>query len=174
MKRRRLFGGAAIIAVVVAMAAVLYNACFAVQGTTVESREGLLNDALSTGTNWSIAKETEVEGYLVSAAYSADSKIALAVFKPDGRGGYAFQSSTNRNADEIVISSVVIHQNSYDLVWFNGAQTAYAELSYRLDDQLQDPLKFDTNDMKIICVKSPAKEYTLSVFYYDHAGNKYE
>lgn len=87
---------------------------------------------------------------------------------------YTFQSSTNRNSDEIIVSSVVINQEVYDLIWFNGAQTEYAELLYTVGNQPQEPQKFNTNDMSIICVRSPAKEYTISVSYYDHNGNKYK
>ena len=173
MKRRLLFGGVAFIAVVV-MIAVIYNSSSTPKGTTIESREQILNAAIQSGENWSIATETEIDGYIISAAYSTDGKASLAIFRPGANGGYEFQTSTNRNADAIIISSVIINQNSYDLVWFNGAQTEYAELLYTIRRQPQDALKFNTNDMRIIYVQSPAKEYSLSVSYYDRDGNKYE
>ena len=173
MKKRLLITGVILIVTIIAVA-VFYNLASPTKGTTIESREELINTAISTGTNWSIITETETEGYIISAACSTDAKVSLVIFKPDGNGGYDFQSSTNRNADEIIMSSVVINQNSYDLVWFNGSQTEYAELIYVIGNQAQEALKFNTSDMNIICVKSPAKEYTMMVSYYNHDGNKYE
>lgn len=173
MKKQLLFAGVVFVAIVAVITG-LYYFDLSPQGTTTESREKILNASISTGTSWAITAETEIEGYIICAADSADDKVSLAVFKPDENGGYTFQSSTNRNSDEIIISSVVINQEVYDLIWFNGAQTEYAELLYTVGNQPQEPQKFSTNDMSIICVRSPAKEYTISVSYYDHNGNKYE
>ena len=173
MKKRLLLAGVIFIAIAAIMA-VFYNFTLSPQGTTTESRAEILNTTISAGTNWTIATETVIEGHIISAAYSTDNKVSLAIFKPAENGGYEFQTSTNRYADEIIISNVVINQNTYDLVWFNGAQTEYAELIYTVGNQPQETLRFNTNDMSIICVESPAKEYTLWAAYYDHDGNKYK
>lgn len=143
-------------------------------GTTIESREKILNTSISTGTHWTISTEEKIGDYIISAAYSTNNKITLAIFEPTKNGSYKFSTSTNRYAEEIIISNIIIDKKSYDLVWFNGAQTEYAELTYIIDNQKQVPLQFDTKDMKIICNPSPAKEYTISVSYYDKNGNKYE
>ena len=143
-------------------------------GNTVESREQILNNEITRGNDWTILKEIKIEGYIISGAYSADDKSTLAIFEPISNNKYKFAKSTNRYNDEIIISGFKINDDWYDLIWFNGAQTQYAEVIYTIDGQMQDTLKYNTTDMNIIYNKNPAKEYTMKVCYYDDKGNKYE
>ena len=143
-------------------------------GNAIESREQILNNEISKGDNWKISKEVEIEGYIISGAYSADNKSTLAIFKPVSNNKYKLVKSRNCNSNEIIISRAIINNNNYDLIWFNGAKTQYAEIIYTIDGQIQDTLKYDTIDMDIICNKNPEKEYTMNVRYYDDKGNKYE
>ena len=62
----------------------------------------------------------------------------------------------------------------YDLVWFQGAETEYAEVTYTVGGQEQQPLRFDTGEMEILSIKNPQKEYSMQVVYYDGEGNRYE
>ena len=121
-----------------------------------------------------LAKELELGGYIVSGAYSADNKSTLAIFEPTGNGDYKFSTSTNRNSDEIIVGGVAINGEWYDLIWFNGAKTEYAEITYTINGQVQDTLRYSTDDMDIISIKNPEKEYSIHVVYYDNDGNKYE
>ena len=73
-----------------------------------------------------------------------------------------------------LIGGAAINGSWYDLIWFNGAQTEYAEIIYTIDGKKRDTLKYDTTDMDIICINNPEKEYTINVSYYDKNGNKYE
>ena len=57
-------------------------------GNTIESREQILNNEISKGDNWKISKEVEIEGYIISGAYSADNKSTLAIFKPVSNNKY--------------------------------------------------------------------------------------
>lgn len=143
-------------------------------GNTVESREQILNNEIAKGNHWTISKEVEIEGYIISGAYSADDKSTLAIFEHISNNKYKFVTSTNGYNDEIIISGFKINDDWYDLIWFNGTQTQYVEVIYTVDGQMQDVLKYDTTDMDIIYNKNPAKEYTLKVCYYDGKGNKYE
>lgn len=143
-------------------------------GNTIESREQILNNEIEKGNDWTISKEIVIEGYIISGAYSADDKSTLAIFEPISNNKYKFVTSTNRDNDKIIISGFTINGDWYDLIWFNGAQTQYAEVIYTLDGQMHDTLKYDTTDMDIIYNKNPAKEYTMKVCYYDDKGNKYE
>ena len=121
-----------------------------------------------------VAKELELGGYIVSGAYSTDNKSTLAIFEPTGNGDYKFSTSTNRNSDEIIVGGVAINGEWYDLIWFNGAKTEYAEITYTINGQVQDTLRYNTDDMDIISIKNPEKEYSIHVAYYDNDGNKYE
>ncbi len=143
-------------------------------GNTIESRESRLNTEIAKGKRWSIVKEIELDGFIISAAYSADNKSALAIFKSTGNGNYKFVTSTNRDNDEIIIGGITINDDWYDLFWLHGVQTEYAEITYTINGQKQDPLRYDTTDMGIICCKNNAKDYEISVCYYDSSGNKYE
>lgn len=164
----------ALIFVICISSVLVYYAFSITAGDTIESREALLDQAITTGEDWIIAKETEIDGYIISAAYSTDNKATLAVFEPEAKGKYKFSTSVNRQSDEIIIGGAIINGDWYDLVWFNGAQTEYAEIVYTINGKENKPLKFDTADMNIIYNKNPEKEYELSVCYYDSEGNKYE
>lgn len=172
MKKKILILG--LIIVVCISSFVVYFACSSNAGDTVESREVLLDKAIAPGENWNIVKETEIEGFIISAAYSTDNKATLAVFEPEAKGKYKFSTSVNRQSDEIIIGGAVINGDWYDLVWFNGAQTEYAEIVYTINGKENKTQKFDTTDMDIIYNKNPEKEYEMSVCYYDSEGNKYE
>ncbi|MGI5959751.1 MAG: hypothetical protein ACOX60_10090 [Massiliimalia sp.] len=148
--------------------------CLSLSGNTAERREKLLDNAGPKGKNWSIVKEIEIDGYIVSAACSADDQAAIAVFKPTPHGSYRISSSTRRNNDEIIIAGAPINGQWYDLIWYHGAQTEYAEIIYSAYGKEDEILKYNTADMDIICIKNDEKTYTLSVCYYDSEGNQYK
>ncbi len=144
------------------------------KGDTIESRESILNTSIDKGKDWTIVKEIEIDGHIISAAYSSDNKSTLAVFKPTRNDRYELSTSTNRNNEEIIIGGAIINGAWYDLFWFNGAKTEYAEITYTVNGQEKDKLKYNTENMDIICYKNPEKEYSVHVVYCDSEGNKYE
>ena len=79
-----------------------------------------------------------------------------------------------KNNKEIIISGVSINENWYDLIWYNGAETEYAEVTYTVNDVKENKLKFDTSNMDLISIKNNEKSYQLDVSYYDNEGNRYE
>ena len=103
--------------VICVAAAFLYFFSLTPKGDTITSRESILNTAISKGNEWTIAKELELGGYIVSGAYSADNKSTLAIFEPTGNGDYKFSTSTNRNSDEIIVGGVAINGE-----WERGAE----------------------------------------------------
>lgn len=143
-------------------------------GATAESREKLLEAAISGAGSWKIVTELELEGYIISGACSTNNKSTLAVFEPVKNDGYKFVTSTNRDSYEIIIGGLTINGDWYDVAWFHGAQTEYAEITYTAHKQAPAILKYDTTNMDIIYHKAPAKDYTMTVSYYDKQGNKYE
>ena len=163
--------------IVIAMVAIIclgvYHFCSRPDGTTLASREEILNASLSRGEGWSIVTETEVKGYLIGAAVSTDGKCSLIVFEPLQNGKYRFTTSVNRDRDQIIIGGTMIADTWYDLIWFNGAQTKYAEVVYTIDGQEQEALRYNTADMEILCIPNAEKEYTLEVVYYDQYGNTF-
>ena len=132
--------------VICVAAAFLYFFSLTPKGDTITSRESILNTAISKGNEWTIAKELELGGYIVSGAYSADNKSTLAIFEPTGNGDYKFSTSTNRNSDEIIVGGVAINGEWYDLIWFNGAKTEYAEIMEEV--LIDDNMVFDIDNLK--------------------------
>ena len=126
------------------------------------------------GTNWNIAVEQELEEYILSGIYSDNGKSGIAVFKPNGHGTYKLISREWRDSDEIIISGFIADGTWYDIVWFNGASTNIAELTYTSEGEKPETLSFETGDMSIICNPAPSDAYSLEVVYYDKNGNKYE
>ena len=118
----------------------------------------MLNAAISKGRDWTILKELELEDCVVSAAYSADRKCTLAVFEPQGEGAYRLRTTTTRDADQIIIAGTMANGAWYDLVWFQGAGTEYAEVTYNRD---KDEMYVDIYQ-KIMNVKVPASAFDFS------------
>lgn len=144
------------------------------EGNTVESREALLDKAIPTGNNWIISNELEIDDRVISCAYSANGKSTIAVFEPTSNGKYKFSTSTSRDNEDIIIGGTIINGEWYDLFWFNGARTEYAEIIYTVNGTRKEPLKYDTTNMDLICIKNSEKSYSVDVCYYDRAGNRYE
>ena len=169
MKKAILIG---IIIIAVLIAAFLgYQYFTEPKGDTVAGREALLEEA--KGGEWQIQTETELEGYIVSGAYS-DKEVAIAVFAPEGEGKYRLQTTTVREPEEIIISGSMIDDKWYDLIWFNGTQSEYAEVVYTTGGEEQEPVRYDTKEMNIIFSEAPSNDYNIDVVYYDSEGNKYE
>lgn len=142
-------------------------------GSSIQSREELLEN-IPKGTDWKIVKETELKNHIISGMHSSDGKSGIAVFEPLGNGKYKMSSREWREDDEIIISGYIIDGTWYDLVWFNGAQTKYAEIIYTIDGVAQDPILHDSTEMNIFINEAPSNDYRISVNYYDENGNKYE
>lgn len=76
--------------------------------------------------------------------------------------------------NEAGFTQAFINGEWYDLFWFNGAQTEYAEIIYTVNGEKSEVSKYDTIDMNLIYAKSPEKDYSIEVCYYDSDGNRYE
>lgn len=172
MKKKLLLCGIAV--VICVCAAFIYYVQSVPSGNTLESREELLNSAISKGKGWSIAKEIKIDDCIVSAAYSTDNKATVAIFRSTSNGNYKFSTSINRNNNDIIIGGTMVNGQWYDLIWYNGAPTEYAEITYSISGKEDEILKYDTSDGDIIYIRNNEKEYNLSVCYYDSEGNKYE
>lgn len=170
-KKRLLY---VLVPLVCILAALLYFSNISPKGNTVESREKLLDHAIPKGDNWAIAKEIEMDNYIISCAYSTNGKSTIAVFEPMSNGTYQFATSTNRENKDIIIGGASINGAWYDLVWFHGAPTEYAEIVYTVNGVRKEPLKYDTSNMELIYIQNPEKKYSMDVCYYDSDGNKYE
>ena len=172
MKKKFLLCG--VVLVVCIFAAFIYYVQSVPSGNTLESREELLDDAVSKGEGWTIVKEIKIDDCIVSAAYSTDYKATIAIFRSTSNGNYKFSTSLNRSNNDIIIGGAMINGQWYDLIWYNGAQTKYAEITYSISGKEDKILKYDTSDGGIIYIRNNEKEYNLSVCYYDSEGNKYE
>ena len=147
--------------------------CLRPDGSTMESREEMLKD-IPKGTNWKISTERLLDGDLITGIVSDNGKAGIAVFEPRGNGKYKLQTSYHRNQDEIIIGGVIIEEEWYDLIWFNGTQTERAEVTYTVTNEASQSTVYLSDNDAIICSLAPFKEYTLHITYYDSEGNKYE
>lgn len=143
-------------------------------GSSIERREKCLDKSIMKDAQWHIVTETEIDGHIISGAYSTDHKAALAVFEPAKNGAYHFVTAKLCNPDEILTDHIILHEKAYDIIWFSGVETEYAAVTYTIDHQIQEPLRYDTTDMQILYHEAPSKEYSMDVSYYDHEGNRYE
>lgn len=143
-------------------------------GSTLESREELLQER-SKGKLWLISVEQKIDNYIISGIYSGYDESGLAVFEPKGNGKYKLQTRVFRDNDRIITTSSYIGGQWYDIVWFNGAKTDYAEVTYTLDGVKQEPIIHNSKGMEFFIHPAPTNdEYGIDVVYYDSEGNKYE
>lgn len=143
-------------------------------GSTLESREELLQER-SKGKLWLISVEQKIDNYIISGIYSGYDESGLAFFEPKGNGKYKLQTRVFRDNDRIITTSSYIGGQWYDIVWFNGAKTDYAEITYTLDGVKQEPIIHNSKGMEIFIHPAPTNdEYGIDVVYYDSEGNKYE
>ena len=142
-------------------------------GKTTQSREELISQ-LPKGKDWKIYSETYIGDYIAAGAYSSDGQSQIVVFKPYGNGKYKVSTRTIRDSSEIIVSQHIIDDKFYDIVWFNGAQTSYARLTYSQEGKDDTIVEFETEDMPVIYNQSPSGDYNLEVIYYDDDGNIYE
>ncbi len=142
-------------------------------GSTLESREKLL-ESLPRGIGWKIATEAECENHIISGIYSRDNKSGIAVFTPRIEEGYRLLARQWCDSDDIMIANFVIENVWYDVIWFNGAKTEYAEITYTYDGVAQERIIHPAKGMEIFICPAPSENYSLHVAYYDDAGNKYE
>ena len=142
-------------------------------GSTLESREEICAE-FPRGKDWKISVEQKLDDHIISGVYSRDGMSGVAIFEPQGNGKYKLQTREWRNQDEIVISGATFNGVWHDIIWFNGAKTDYAEITYTYGGKKQEPIIHNSKGMEIFINPAPSNDYTLDVIYYDSAGNKYE
>lgn len=141
-------------------------------GITIESREEMLKGE-GKGKDWQIATELTTDDYIISGVYSKNGRAGIAIYERNGKK-YNLKTHTFRDKDEIIFEQIRIDGVWYDLIWFAGAETLYAEITYSVKGNIVESLKTQTTDMQIIYNTSPADEYEIKVVYYDKDGNIYE
>ena len=162
---------AVLLAIIVGFGAIPYFS--RPDGSTLESREEICAE-FPRGKDWKISVEQELNDYIISGIYSRDGMSGIAVFEPYGNGKYKLQSREWREQDRIIITGITIDNMWYDIVWFNGAKTDCAEITYTYDGKAQEPIIHNSKGMEIFINPAPAKDHILDVVYYDSEGNKYE
>ena len=142
-------------------------------GSTLESREEICAE-FPRGKDWKISVEQNFDDYIISGIYSRDCMSGVAIFEPIGNGKYRLQSREWRKQDEIVISGATFNGVWHDIIWFNGAKTDHAEITYTYDGKKQETIIHNSKGMEIFIHPQPSNDYTFDVVYYDNEGNKYE
>lgn len=142
-------------------------------GSTLESREEIVAE-FPRGKEWKISVEQKFDDYIISGIYSRDGMSGIAIFEPKDNGKYKLYSREWRDQDEIVITGATFNGVWHDIIWFNGAKTDYAEITYTHDGKVQEPIIHNSKGMEIFINPAPAKDYSIDVVYYDSEGNKYE
>jgi len=79
---------------------------FGLKGDTLADREKILNESLPAGGGWTIFREKELDGFLISAASGQDGKACLAIFEPAGKGGHTLSASVSQDQGEILVTGL--------------------------------------------------------------------
>lgn len=143
-------------------------------GSSIESRELILNKLSKINGNTHISYEIQIDEYIVSGYISSNNKLGLAIFEPQGNGKYKFQTYYLRDKDELIHRNVIINQKFYDLFWANKADLDYAEITYITSNKSEETFKLDATDNKIIYKEAPSNDYAVEYVFVDTNGNHYE
>ena len=142
-------------------------------GSTLQSREEIVAE-FPKGKDWKILVEQEFSGFIISGIYSRDGMSGIAVFEPVGNGKYKLYSREWRDQDDIVVTGITIDHMWHDIVWFNGAKTDYAEITYTFNGKTGETIRYKLKGMEIFINPVPAKDHRLNVVYCDPEGNQYK
>lgn len=143
-------------------------------GSSIESREMILNKQSKINGNAHISYEITVNDYIVSGFICSNNKHGLAIFEPQGNGRYQFQTKYLRDEDELIHGNLVINQKVYDLFWANKENLDYAEVTYIVSSKSEETLKLDATENKIIYNEAPSGDYAVEYGFIDMNGKRYE
>lgn len=174
MKKKNIFIVIFVIIIIMIVGYICFElVCKKSNGSTLDSREKLLN-ANSNPQSWNIVKEVKIDKYIISGI-NFSNKSGIAIFENIKYDNYKLNSMYQNYSNKIITTGLFINEIWYDVCWFNGASTDYAEFIYTDINGNVEKIKFETDDMNVIYSKSPfEKDYTLKVVYYDEFGNIYE
>ena len=150
-------------------------------GSTLESREKLIQD-IPHGDNWKIAVEQKFENHIIAGIYSSGNQYGITVFEPTGKENYQLKTYHSRELDRILIHSFYFNEEWYDLVWLYRPDLDYAEITYTLGSEEQEPIRHEAENMEVFIHPSPVPDFSngvpyeheIHVVYYDNDGNPIE
>lgn len=122
------------------------------------------------GEDWKVHSETQIGEFVFSAAYSQE-EIGIKVFPPsenkDGRPTLAtpfYFTEANCISQEFRYDGIY-----YYLFWTNRSDVDYAEITYTVDGEKQEPIRYDAKE--IFYSQVPCGDYSYEMIYYDTNGN---
>lgn len=143
-------------------------------GSSIESRELILNKLSKVNDNAHISYEIKIDDYIISGYICSNNKHGLAIFEPQGNGKYKIQTNYLREKDELIYGNVIINQKFYDLFWANKTDLDYAEITYIISKKSKETMTLDATDNKIIYKEAPSNDYGIEYVFVDTSGNRYE
>ncbi|MFI3166652.1 MAG: hypothetical protein R3Y32_00895 [Bacillota bacterium] len=141
---------------------------------TLENRELRLREISNLGELTTISEEIIIDEYIVSGYTTKNNRYGLAIFEPNGDGKYQFQSNTTRENDSLVLEIAIINGVDYNIFWANKPDLDYAEITYTVENKIDETIKIDAQDNQIIYIKSPDKDYNVEYIFVDKNGVRHE
>lgn len=140
--------------------------------STVNLREQYLKQ-LSNLRGVHITSEITIDDYIISGYTSSNGNYGIAIFQPINGTNYKFQNNIACTSDKILITTVVINKTAYDLFWANQSDLNFAEISYTTSSGSQK-YNLDASNNKILYLKSPDNDYTVSAVFVASDGTRYQ
>ncbi len=144
-------------------------------GTTLAERESIIREQKNCKT-MSISTEKILENYIICGIYD-NNKSGIATFEMT-RNGYKLQRITLKDKNSVIISTEYLDERWYQLIWFNGAETKFAELEIINTDNNEIVIteSYDVSNGEIIAFCEPDNlvNFSLNVVYYDDNGKAYK
>lgn len=140
--------------------------------STPNLREEYLNQ-LSNLRGVHITSEVTIDNYIVSGYTGSNGSYGIAIFQPANGTNYKFQNNVTCSSDEVLATTVVINQIAYDLFWANQSDLNFAEISYTTSSGSQK-YNLDASNNKILYLKSPDNDYTVSAVFVASDGTCYQ
>jgi len=156
--------------VVIGLLISLYVNQSKLNGSTLESRELRLREISNLGEITTIDQEITIDGYIISGYNAKNNQHGLAVFVPESKGKYKFQTNVNRQNGELIFLTATVNEKLYNLFWANKTDLDYAEITYTIDGKTGEVIKLDAKNNKIIYTEAPSSDFSVEYHFVDKNG----
>lgn len=142
-------------------------------GASLKSRENILSKSYKEAT---ILSETVIENYIICEIVNQRQRYGYALFRPEGKNRYRFDSSMVVDNGNIGVDFIWIDEKKYELFMCDQPNLEYVKVIYTD----MSNLKITTKQLGLLNGKMAivealdCKDYRTDVSFYDVSGNKYQ
>jgi len=145
-------------------------------GNTPEARQIILS---RRDNHVIILREIIIENSIISEMIDQESGYGFAQFEKNEHGNYILKTKMvrTRQDEPILMDTIVINDEVYEILMCNTAGLEYAEVIYTDDTtgKKDDPIRVEMYNQTVALIKAPEySSYTRNVVFYNYKGDRFE